>query len=269
MNRMSKKFKIKTIKEINEEWKENWEKFKTGFNDFFGIPPKNQFRATTHNTKETAIDVTPEELREEQKQPEQNQEKMEVTSYQAKLPSAKEQWDQNWKIFSENTMVAFDDMRQKINDWNQKNLDKWQEQIKIGKANYKIWLKKQELKNYERKQQQELAMQRFQQWVKESGEKNRQYFEDQQKQWKTQLEQWKTEQQELREKNREKWEKNRQKFRTDYENWIKQKRERSLEKAKYRLRVGWRTNLYILMSILPAVIIIVLIIAIINAVMGR
>ena len=55
------KIKIKSLKELSDDWKNNWKKFTKGFNDFFGIP-NNKKTASEHITKETAIDITPEDI---------------------------------------------------------------------------------------------------------------------------------------------------------------------------------------------------------------
>ncbi|MHA1821231.1 MAG: hypothetical protein ACTSU2_14940 [Promethearchaeota archaeon] len=175
-------------------------------------------------------------------------------------------WEQNWLKFQQNTIDAFEDMKKKIEEINAKNKEKMEQQILNGKVNWKIWLKKQEIKNKQAKEKRELALKRFNEWIEENQRKNKEFFKKQRELWQSQLNKWHEEQKRLLGESKEKWVENQKKLKREYEEWIQENRRRSLEKAKYKLRVGWRTNLYIMMSILPVVIIIALVIALINAI---
>lgn len=296
---MAFKFKIKSFKEIQEDWKKNWEKFKEGINELFGAPtkatPKKKSSETIkrisepqaeagdgmENKKLNAIDVTAEEIDTEiigPIEPEEGAESEEygiekggskgyeiVASSRTQGETGPKPLEENWKRFSKKVLESFEDMKNKIEKWNKKNAEKWEEMIKIGRANYKIWLKKQEIKRANRKEQQRLAIERFKKWVKEQEEKNKRFFAEQSERWKKQLEKWRKEIEEMPDR----WAEQREKMRKEYEEWIKRRREYAIEKAKWRLQVGWRTNLYIMMGLLPVIIVAIIIVAVFNAITGR
>ena len=272
---MSKKkplFKIKTQKEIQDDWKKNWMKFQDGFNEFFKIPLNVKSTAIDHNSKGSAIDITPEEniseIENKKEATSDTSQKYEIIEGNGSNPMPSivaVQWQNNWNSFAEDTKNNFNDMKSKIDGWNQQNLTKWEENIKIGKANYHIWLKKNEIKIADEKEKQKIAMVRFKQWAKESDEKNKEFFEKQKDQWDIQMEKWRFEQKHNWTNNREKWEENRGKFKVDYDKWIEDRREQSLEKAKYKMQVSWRRNLNLMMSLTPIIVVVILILILVNA----
>jgi len=278
------KFKLKSLKEWQEETKENWENFKRkskeswqkvidSINDVFGIPPNKKLQdiksnqpingSTFQDTKENGsistinsiIEKGPEFI-ELFDRPEQSKDSNNTLK----------NWNENWKNFSENVISSFDNMINQIKDWNSKNIEKIQEQMLNNEINWKIWLKKQEIKRKQKEEQQKLAALRFKAWVDEHNKKFQRYFEVQKEKWKLQLEKWKKEQEQLKQNNKQKWIEKQQKFKEDYQRWIQQRRDQAMEKAKFKLRIGWRQNLYITMSLLPVIIVVVLIIALVNAI---
>jgi hypothetical protein len=155
-------------------------------------------------------------------------------------------------------------MRTKINGWNMKNAEWIQDQIVKNEQNMNLWLKKQEQKRLDMKEKQQIALERFNKWIKDNSERNKRFFEQQKQLWDNQIQKWKLEQEELKAKNKEKWEENQKKFKEDYQKWILERREKAMEKAKYKLRVGWRQSLYLTITLLPFIIILVLVVALIN-----
>ncbi|MHA1339373.1 MAG: hypothetical protein ACTSRZ_04065 [Promethearchaeota archaeon] len=285
------KLRLKSWKEIQEENKRAWEEFKVksqkrwqkfidNINDFFGIPPnKNVGTAISadlenaSNSNATPIEISTEEpienISDVAKQEPAFKELFENEKKQSSNSDSNvlaEKWNENWKKFSENAILAFDDMRTQIRAWNMKNIEKLQDEMLNNELNWKIWLKKNELKKKQREEQRKIAAARFKAWVEENNKKVQRYFDQQKKEWEKQLEKWKREQEELKRKNKQKWIEKQQKFKEDYQRWILERRERAMEKAKYKLRVGWRQNLYIMMSLLPVIIVIVLIVALVNAI---
>jgi hypothetical protein len=265
---MFKKFKIKSAKEIGEEWKENWDKFVQGFNDFFGIQDSRNI-SSDHTSKETAFDITPEELRREIEQDAQNRADVMVPENGQKDSRALSVWDQSWKKFTDNMMNSFSDMKQKVDSINRNNLEKLEEQIKIGKANYNLWLEKNEIRNASIKEKQELALQRFAEWSKSNQENLQVYFDNQRKEWQSQIEKWKNNAQEMPEK----WLANREKMRKDYEEWIERRRKRSLERIKFKIKksnlkmkLQLRRSFNMLLFFIPIIIVVALILALINAI---
>ncbi len=104
---MSEKFRIKSLKELREDWQENWAQFTKGFNDFFGIPNK-EIIVTEHLTKETAIDITPEDTKDEigkKQESYKNSALIERTSENNNLTPAA--WEKKYQAFSDNTMSSF------------------------------------------------------------------------------------------------------------------------------------------------------------------
>ena len=256
---MSKKFRIKSLKELSDDWKSNWSKFTMGFNDFFGIPNK-KVTATEHITKDTAIDITPEDIKDELKK-KSNSALIERDPSNNKL--------MNWEKFENNTMSSFDDMRQKINELHQRNLNKIEDSIKIGKANARIWLMKNEIKNADLKEQQKLAMQRFQDWSQENVSNVSKYFEEQKKEWQDQFVVWKKTAKDMPGKLKD----NRMEMRKDYEEWIDNRRKRTLKKMKYkieksnfRMRLQWRRSLNSMVFFMPLIIVGIVVIILINAI---
>lgn len=259
---MSKK--VKSLKELKKDWKNNWDKFTKGFNDFFGIPSNNKQKktATEHITKETAIDITPEDIKSEiKKKKYENSALIERGSKRNTLTPA------TWEKFENNTMSSFDDMRQKINELHQRNLNKIEDSIKIGKANARMWLMKNEIKNADLKEQQKLAMQRFQEWSQENVSNVSKYFEEQKKEWQDQFVVWKKAAKDMPEKLKD----NRLQMRKDYEEWIDNRRKRTLRKMKYkieksnfRMRLQWRRSLNSLMFFMPVIIIGIIVIVLIS-----
>lgn len=288
------KFRIKSWDEIRKEQKEgwenfqkdvrkNWQKFQDGINNFFGIPPNKKIdgnayepRITSGNEGEERKDASSyrpipsdEGKSLEESLEAQNPEFEEITA--PKKPSETddsnlfEKWEKNWDKFAQNTMLAFDDMQTKINAWNQQNVETMQDQILNNEMAWKVWLKKQEISRKDQKEKRKLAIKRFEEWVQENSERVQRYFEDQRDEWAKQLDEWKKQQEELKKQNKEKWLESQRKLKEDYEDWIESRRDRAMEKAKYKLRVGWRQNLYIMMSLLPVIIVIILILALVNA----
>ena len=261
---MSKK--IKSLKEISNDWKKwnkkNWDNFTKGFNDFFGIPNKN-LTATDHITKDTAIDITPEDIKNEFKRMESNNNSALIEFENKPLTPAA------WEKFENSTMSSFNDMRQKINKLHQRNLNNIEEKIKIGKANYKIWLMRNEIKNTDLKEQQKLAIQRFQEWSKSNQENVSEYFEEQKREWQNQFVVWKKSAKAMPGKMKD----NRVKMRKDYEEWIYNRRKRTLKKMKYkieksnfRMRLQWRRSLNSLVFFMPIIIIAVVVIILISVI---
>lgn len=291
-----KKFRIKTFKEINEDFKKGWDKFSNDVGQFFGLPPKvdsledmlgpendingtkpqigdsnfqNNSDNSPHNTKQTAIDITPDEIWAIIEKNKEIDKEFSVTKAPDKKKELINKWENNWNKFANNTVKMFTDLKDQIDEVNQKNMKLVEEKIKIGKANYRIWLRKQELRNAELKEQQRLALERFKKQQAEMKKRNQEFFEKQQRSIEQQLKKWHEEQKRLRITNKEKWEENQRKFREDYYEWIERRRKRALEKSKYKLQLGWRQTSYILMSLLPFIIVLVIIMAIVNAVMGK
>jgi hypothetical protein len=260
---MSKK--IKSLKEISDDWKKwnkkNWNKFTKGFNDFFGIPNK-KITATDHITKDTAIDITPEDIKDELKKKSNSALIERDPNNIALTPAA-------WEKFENNTMLSFDEMRQKINNLHQRNLNKIEDSIKIGKANVRIWLMKNEIKNADLKEQQKLAMKRFQDWSQENVSNVSKYFEEQKKEWQDQFVVWKKTAKDMPGKLKD----NRMQMRKDYEEWIDNRRKRTLKKMKYkieksnfRMRLQWRRSLNSMVFFMPLIIVGIVVIILINAI---
>lgn len=265
---MSKK--IKSMKELSDDWKKwnknNWKKFTKGFNDFFGIPNKEK-TATEHITKETAIDITPEEIKDEIK-------KLESENNSALIEfENKPLTPQAWQKFENSTMSSFDDMRQKINELHTRNLNKIEEKIKIGKANYRIWLMRNEIKNADLKDQQKLAMQRFKEFSKSNQENVSNYFDQQKEEWQNQFVAWKKAAKAMPGKLKENRRQINRQMRKDYGEWIENRRKRTLKKMKYkieksslRMRLQWRRSLNSMMFFMPLIVIGIIVIILISAI---
>lgn len=269
-----KKFKLKSFKEIQEDskkaWekfqedsKKNWQKFADAINEFFGTPPDKKIHPSEQSNSFN-LKRLPDQISLIDKEPEFKDIAELQPIPQKKTPA--EQWDENWKRFGESAIMAFDDMRTKINGWNMKNAEWIQDQILKNEQNMNIWLKKQEQKHQDMKEKQKIALERFKKWVNDNNERNQRFFEQQKKAWDEQIQKWKLEQEEMKAKNKEKWEASQNKFKEDYEHWIQERREKAMEKAKYKLRVGWRQSLYLTLTFLPIILLLVVIIALINAV---
>lgn len=268
-----KKFKFKSLKEMQEDskkaWdkfqedsKKNWLKFVDAINEFFGTPPDKKITHSGPSMNQN-VQSPASQISLTDKEPE-FKDIAELRPIPEKKTPA-EQWDENWKRFGESALLAFDDMRTKINGWNMKNAEWIQDQILKNEQNMNIWLKKQEQKSQDMKQKQQIALERFNKWVNDNNDRNKRFFEQQKKAWDDQIQKWKQEQEDLKAKNKEKWESSQNKFKEDYEHWIQERREKAMEKAKYKLRVGWRQSLYLTLTFLPIILLIVVIVALINA----
>ncbi|MHA1728381.1 MAG: hypothetical protein ACTSWY_06580, partial [Promethearchaeota archaeon] len=198
-------------------------------------------------------------------------ENVSITDYKSPPENAVQILDENWKKFSANTMNSFNDMKEKIDKMNQQNLKKMEEKIKIGKANYKIWLKKKEIRNASIKEQQKLAMERFLKWKKENQDKSTKFFGLQQHEWENQLGEWKKETVEApgkwnvyNQKRREKYKANNLKRREKYEAWLKRRRDKMIKSQNFMMKLGWRFSFNLMIVLLPIIIIIMVISALIS-----
>ncbi|MCP4760903.1 MAG: hypothetical protein GY870_03915, partial [archaeon] len=237
----------------NTNVRKGFEEFGDNFNDFFGIKPKGQ-ETTEHITKETAIDVSPEDLWATVEKNREISEKLSLVEAPAEKKKLLEIWDENWKGFANNTMIVFDNIKNQIEEANRKNAEEFENAIKIGKANYTIFLKKEEIRKAKQKEKQKLALERFKEQQKQWAENNAKFFSEQQELWKGQIDKWKEEQKEIGTQNKEKWDANQKKFWEDYYSWIDKRRERAMEKSKYKLRIGWRKSLFWIMNCWPFIV---------------
>ncbi|MBD3352692.1 MAG: hypothetical protein GF364_14490 [Candidatus Lokiarchaeota archaeon] len=253
--------------DFQEQSKKNWNKFLDGINEFFGIPPRKNIQLINSEEQLLIGDSTTEKPKKpvslEEKPPE-FQDIAELTP-QAGEKTLVEQWEEDWNEFGENILHGLGDLRIKMMSWNQENAEWLQDQMLNNEASMKIWLKKQEIKRKNNKEKRKLALKRFNKWVEENHQRVQRYFENQKEEWENQIQTWKEEQEKLRKENKEKWLANQEKFKEDYKSWIENRRERAMEKAKYRMRVGWRQSLYVIVGLLPVIIVVILILALVNA----
>jgi hypothetical protein len=245
--------------------KRNWGNFKKGWNDFFKMPDEQsnpEFNKTTSNIPliedKSSINTLQNRLEEK------------IVIAPEKKPPLKV-WEENWNNFSGQTANMFKDMQTKINEWNEEFARNLEEKIKKGKVDYSIWVEKQQLKNKAKSEQQRLAMEKFKAWVAENNAKSQQYFTDQKGIWDNQLNTWRNDQQQFWnsakgkwEDNAEQWKANQEKFKGDYDVWIEKRRQDALEKAKFKMKLGWRQTFNIMMALLPFIIVMIIIIVIVN-----
>ena len=237
--------------------KRNWDNFKKGWNDFFHMP-NEQANPDFDKTSDRGSIETP--MIEEKS----------LIPVQEKKPALKV-WEENWNKFSEQTATMFTDMQTKINEWNEQFSHDLEDKIKKGKVDYKIWVEKQQLKNKNKADQQRLAMEKFKAWVAENNSKSQKYFADQKGIWDNQLQTWRNDQQQFWnnakgkwEDNVDQWKANQEKFKEDYDAWIQKRREEALEKAKFKMHLGWRQTFNIMMALMPFIVVMVIIIIFVN-----